>query len=214
MKLYYAPNTCALAVHIALLEAGIDFELSLIDFGSNQQRSRQFLNINPKGRVPALVEECGVLTETPAILAYIARIRPEARLAPLHDAFALANMESFNCYLCSTVHVAHAHWLRGHRWSDDPNAIASMRKMAPQTIVQCFEMMEHELFVGPWARGDDYSISDPYLFTVARWLAIMDLNVNDYPRISAHFHRMKKRAAVQQALKYHRLEFGVLQSRD
>ena len=67
--------------------------------------------------MPALVTDRGVLTETPAMLAYIAQTFPKAKLAPLDDAFAFAQVQSFNSYLCSTVHVAHAHKGRGYRWA-------------------------------------------------------------------------------------------------
>ena len=109
LTLYYATNTCALASHIALEEAGAAYETRWVDFGAAEQTKPEYLAINPKGRVPALVTERGVLTETPAILAYIAQSYPEARLAPLDDPFAFAELQAFMSYLCSTVHVAHAH---------------------------------------------------------------------------------------------------------
>ena len=90
LKLFYATGTCALASHIALKEAGADYETVRLDFGSNDQRKPEYLAINPKGRVPALVADKGILTETPAILVFIAQTFPEAHLAPLDDAFALA----------------------------------------------------------------------------------------------------------------------------
>ena len=122
LTLYYATNTCALASHIALEEAGAAYETRWVDFGAAEQTKPEYLAINPKGRVPALVTERGVLTETPAILAYIAQSYPEARLAPLDDPFAFAELQAFMSYLCSTVHVAHAHRARGYRWADDPTA--------------------------------------------------------------------------------------------
>ena len=94
-----------------------------------------------KGRVPSLVTDKGVLTETPAILAFIAQSFPRAGLAPLGDPFAFAQVQAFNSYLCSTVHVAHAHRMRGHRWADDPAAIAEMRRKAPQAVGECFELI-------------------------------------------------------------------------
>jgi glutathione S-transferase len=109
MKLYYAPGTCALASHIALEEAGADYSAMRLDFKANQQQSPDYLKVNPKGRVPALVTDKGILTETPAILAFIAQSFPDAKLAPSDDAFAFAQAQAFNSYLCSTVHVAHAH---------------------------------------------------------------------------------------------------------
>ena len=102
LKLYYAPGTCALASHIALEEAGAAYSTERLDFKGNQQASPEYLKINPKGRVPALVGDHGVLTETPALLAYIAQSFPQAKLAPLDDAFAFAQVQAFNSYLCST----------------------------------------------------------------------------------------------------------------
>jgi glutathione S-transferase len=88
--------------------------------------------VNPKGRVPALVAAEGVLTETPAILAYVAQSFPRTELAP-QAAFAFAQAQAFNSYLCSTVHVAHAHRMRGRRWVDDEAAIAAMKTRCPSS---------------------------------------------------------------------------------
>src|SRR5215204_6725561 len=107
LKLYYAPGTCALASHITLAEAGADYTTERIDFKTNQQNSPEYLAINPKGRVPALVTDRGILTETPAMLAFIAQSFPKAKLAPLEDLFAFAGVQAFNSYLASTVHVEH-----------------------------------------------------------------------------------------------------------
>src|ERR1700693_4975166 len=126
MKLYYAAHTCALASHIALEEAGADYSTVRIDFAANEQRRPEYLAINPKGRVPALVTDRGILTETPAMLAFIAQSFPQACLAPLDDPFAFARVQAFNSYLCSTVHVAHAHRMRSYRWADNPAAIQVM----------------------------------------------------------------------------------------
>ena len=118
IKLYYSPGSCALASHIALEEAGADYEAVRIDFGLDEQKKPDFLAINPKGRVPALVSDKGILTETPAILVFISQTYPASSLAPVNDPWALAQAQSFNNYLCATVHVAHAHGGRGHRWAD------------------------------------------------------------------------------------------------
>ena len=113
LKLFYAPNTCALASRIALEEAGADYDIARINFAQNEQRSADYLKINPKGRVPALVTEKGILTETPAILIYVAQAFPAANLAMLDDAFEFARLQAFNSYIASTVHVNHAHGRRG-----------------------------------------------------------------------------------------------------
>ena len=200
LKLFYAPNTCALASHIALEEAGADYETVRLDFRANEQRKQDYLAINPKGRVPALVTNGGILTETPAILAFIAQSFRTSRLAPLDDAFAFARIQAFNSYLCSTVHVAHAHRLRGYRWADDETAIAAMKKKVPQSVGECFDLIEREMFVGPWVMGDTYTISDPYLFTVAKWLEGDGVDPARFPKVHDHRQRMAERPAVKAAL--------------
>ncbi|MCX7161174.1 MAG: glutathione S-transferase, partial [Proteobacteria bacterium] len=127
LKLFYSPGACSLASHIALEEAGAPYELMRLNFKADDQRKPEYLKVNPKGRVPALVTDRGILTESPAILAYIAQTFPAAKLAPT-DAFDFARAQAFNSYLCSTVHVSHAHRVRGNRWVDDPAALKEMQR--------------------------------------------------------------------------------------
>jgi glutathione S-transferase len=190
LKLYYTPHTCALAAHLALEAAGAKYEAERVDFSKNQQRSAEYLRINPKGRVPSLVTDRGVLTEIPAILAYVAQTYPQASLAPLHDPFAFAQVQAFNSYLCSTVHVAHAHKVRGNRWADDAAAIESMKKKVPQSVGDCFELIEREFLEGPWVMGDAYTICDMYLFTIAQWLEGDGVDISRVPKVIDHRRRM------------------------
>jgi len=200
IKLFYAVNTCSLASHIALEEAGAAYTTARISFAANEQRSPEYLAINPKGRVPAMVTDEGILTETPAMLAFIAQSFPEARLAPLDDPFAFAQIQAFNSYLCSTVHVAHAHRMRGQRWADDPAAIAEMQRKVPQSVAAAFALIEHDMLKGPWVIGEAYTICDPYLFTLAGWLEGDGVDLTPLPRVIAHRRRMSERPAVQKAI--------------
>jgi glutathione S-transferase len=190
MKFYFTPNTCALASHIALEQAAAMYEAIRGDFAKQEQRSPDYLRINPKARVPSLVTARGVLTETPAILAFIAQSYPEAQLAPIDDPFAFAQVQAFNSYLCSTVHVAHAHRMRGYRWADDTAAIESMKKKVPQSVGECFELIEREMLQGPWVTGANYSICDIYLFTLSQWLEVDGVDVTRLPKVSDHRKRM------------------------
>jgi glutathione S-transferase len=199
-KLYYAPGTCALAAHIALEEAGADHKAERLDFKANQQQSSEYLKVNPKGRVPALVTDKGVLTETPAILAYIAQTFPKAKLAPLDDAFAFAQMQSFNNYLCATVHVAHAHKGRGYRWATDESSFADMKRMVPKSMGACFELIEKGMLKGPWVMGEQYTVCDPYLYTIATWLDGDGVDLAPLPKVADHRKRMAERPAVQKVL--------------
>lgn len=200
LTLYFAPNTCALASLISLEEAGADYKTVRLNFAEGEQRKPDYLAVNPKGRVPALVTDRGILTETPAILAFIAQSFPAARLAPLDDAFAFAQVQAFNSYLCSTVHVAHAHRLRGSRWADDAAAIEAMKKKVPQSVGDCFDLIEREMFAGPWVMGGGYSICDAYLYTIDRWLEGDGVDIARFPKVHEHFRRMEARPAVQRAL--------------
>lgn len=200
LKLYYAPGTCALASHIALEEAGADYATERLNFKVNQQNSPEYLAINPKGRVPSLVTDRGILTETPAMLAYIAQVFPEAKLAPLDDPFAFAQVQSFNSYLCSTVHVAHAHKMRGTRWAAEEGSFADMKRMIPKTVGACFELIERKMLKGPWVMGEAYTICDPYLFTITQWLEGDSVDINATPKVADHFKRMAERPAVRKVL--------------
>jgi len=200
IKLFYAPHTCSLASHIALEEAGAAYTTVRVDFASNGQRQPEYLAINPKGRVPALATDSGILTETPAILAFIAQSFPNAGLAPFDDPFAFAQVQAFNSYLCSTVHVAHAHRMRGNRWADDPAAIAEMKRKVPQSVGAAYDLIEHDMLKGPWVMGETYSICDPYLFTMSEWLEGDGVDLSRLPEVIAHRNRMSERRAVRKAI--------------
>ena len=200
LKLYYAPGTCALASHIALHDAGAKFEAIRLDFSRQEQRSDDFLKINPKGRVPALITDKGVLTETPAILAFIARTHPAARLAPVDDEFEFARLQAFNGYISSTVHVNHAHGRRGTRWADDQSSLEDMKRKVPETMAASMLLIERDFFEGPWVMGEQYTIADPYLFTIETWLKGDGVYIEDFPILKDHHERMLARDSVKRAL--------------
>lgn len=200
LTLYFTPGTCAQAVRIALEEAQAPYTLVRVDFASQQQRSPEYFAVNPKGRVPALVTEHGTLTETPALLAYVAQRFADARLAPA-DPFGFARLQEFHSYLASTVHIAHAHRPRASRWADEPEAQAAMQRKVPANMTECFTLIErHYLGEGPWVLGEQYSVADGYLFTVAGWLKSDGVDIAQFPKVHAHSQRMAQRPAVQRAL--------------
>jgi glutathione S-transferase len=200
LTLYWARNTCARATHIALEDAGATYEARRIDFGKNEQRSAEYLAINPKGRVPALATPQGVLTETPALLVYVAQTHPQAGLADLADPFAFAQLQAFTSYLCSTVHVMHAHDPRGARWADEASSWADMKQKSHGNMRDCFQFIERYLFKGPWAMGEAYSVVDPYLFTLASWLEGHGVDVAEFRGVAGHYRRMSERESVRRVL--------------
>jgi glutathione S-transferase len=200
IKLYYAAHTCSLASHIALEDAGAEYSTVRISFTADEQRKPEYLAINPKGRVPALVTDRGILTETPAMLAFIAQSFPQAKLAPLDDPFLFAQVQAFNSYLCSTLHVAHSHRMRGNRWADDPSAIAAMQRKVPESVASYYQLIEEYMLEGPWVMGETYTICDPYLFTMAQWLEQDGVDPARFPKVIDHRRRMSERPQVRKAI--------------
>src|SRR5579859_11509 len=199
IKLFHAWGSCSLASLIALEEAGADYELVIMDTKAGDQRTPEYMKINPKARVPALVTDLGVLTETPAILTYIPETYPAAGLLPV-DAWVRAQAHAFNSYLCSTVHVAHAHKHRGYRWTDDAAAQAAMTAAVPKNEIACFRLIEDEMFEGPWVLGESFSICDAYLFTLFGWLPGDGVDTAQFERLADHSRRVAERPAVRKVL--------------
>jgi glutathione S-transferase len=202
LTLYYAAHTCSLATHIVLEEVGADYSAVRIDFGSAQQRSPDYMKVNPKARVPALATARGILTETPAMLAFVAQSFPASDLALMADPFGFAQVQAFNSYLCSHLHVAHAHRMRGHRWvdADDTHSIAAMQRKVPESVGGAFELIEREMLRGPWVMGERYTICDPYLFTLAQWLELDGVDPTKIPKVVDHRRRMSERPGVRTAI--------------
>jgi glutathione S-transferase len=202
LKLYYSPGACSLAPHIVLEEAKAPYTTQRVDLKGGEQRSPEYLKVNPKGRVPALATERGILTENPAILGYLARSFPEAGLADLDDDFAFADMQGFNLFLTATVHVAFAHVFRPTRYGEGEATAAAMRTKASDSLDDSFAMIDRKLSDGrPYVHGDRHTISDPYLLVFSRWLDRAGLGpITKFPHVAAHRQRIEARPAVQKVL--------------
>ncbi|OAN96265.1 glutathione S-transferase [Sulfitobacter geojensis] len=197
MKLYYFPGTISVAVAITLQEAGLDYDPVKVDFAAAEQTKPDFLALNPKGRVPALVTDKGtILTETGALLDYISDLKPDAGLVP-QDAEDAAHMRAVMYYLASTMHVAHAHKMRGSRWADQQSSFDDMTAKVPETMTACAQYVETECLRGAYANGDYLTLADPYLFVVCNWLKGDGVNLSDFPKISAFLSLMESRDSVK-----------------
>ena len=197
MTFYTASGSIGVVSHIALEESALPYEVISIDFAEKQQGSAEYRAINPKARVPSLIVKEGIITETPAILTYLAQLAPRSSLALPEDPFEYAQIQSFNAYLCSTVHVAHAHKHRGSRWVDDEASMKSMNKNVPKTMALCFDMIEQEMFTGPWVHGAGFTISDPYLYRITSWAESDGVDLEKFPKLKAHRTRMAERDSVK-----------------
>ena len=199
MKLFYAPGTISIASLIVLCETNTKFEPIRLSFYNQEQTKPEYLAINPKGRVPALVADHGTLTETAAILTYIAELHPKANLIP-KDVFLRAKMNEMLTYLASTVHVNHAHKIRGARWATKKGSFEDMTGKVAENMLESFGLIEEALATGPWIMGDQYTIADANLFTIATWLEGDGVPMMKLPNVAAHFARMQDRPAVKRAL--------------
>lgn len=197
IKLHFAPGTISIAVAIALEEAGLPYEAIKVDFASGAQTKPDYLAVNPKGRVPALVTSKGtIITETGALLDYIATQAQDAKLVP-QDSEAAAHMRSVMYYLASTMHVAHAHKMRGSRWADQQSSFDDMKAKVPETMAACATYVEAECLRADFVTGDTLSIADPYLFMVCSWMEGDGVPRAGFPKIDAFRTRMENRASVK-----------------
>lgn len=199
LKLHYAPGTIAAVVAIALNEAQADYTHKRVDFSTAEQRGETYLAINPKGRVPALETPDGILTETLAILDYVAATHPNANLVPKRP-YDAARMRSAMTYLASTMHVNHAHGARGSRWADDPRSWADMKQKVPETMAESAAFVEEHIMIGPCVLGDTFSLVDPYLFVISTWLPGDGVDIGNYPKLAALHKAMWDRPSVRMAL--------------
>src|SRR5262245_26167723 len=202
LKLYFSPGACSLASHLALEEAGADYEPVRVNFGENQQRSPDYLRINPKGRVPALVDGDFIVTENPAILRYVARKHPDAKLWP-DDPMQEARCAEWLAWISSTVHPAYAHIRRPERYATDPKAKEDVQQKGRESCREIWGMVDQKMGKGPWAAGDRFSVADSYALVFWTWGRGPTLGYDmakDFPNWTAHARRMAERPAVKKIL--------------
>ena len=201
LTFYYAPNTCSLAPHVALEEAGVPYEAVLVDFSTTQQRSPDYLKINPKGRVPVLDDDGFILTENPAIMRAIARKRPAAKLWP-EDPFAEARCSEWIAWCASTVQPAFAHIRRTERYATSAAAVADVQAKGRETCRELWTDIDRRLGGAQWAAGEAYSVADPYLLVFWLWGRgpVLGYDMAAFPAWTAHARRVAARPAVRRIL--------------
>jgi glutathione S-transferase len=193
LTLHYAPKTVSIAIAIALEEASLAYEAVAVDFASGAQAKPTYLSVNPKGRVPALVTGAGTLTETGAILDFIAVT--SGQMMP-DTPFLAAQMREVMYYLASTMHINHAHKMRGHRWADQQTSFDDMTAKVPQTMAASCAYLEEKLALDPFVSAE-LSIADPYLFIVLNWAPGDGVDLTKYPKLAAFHSMMLARPSVQ-----------------
>lgn len=196
MKLYYAPATCALSPHIVLRELGLDFTLVRVDNRSKRtEDGRNFLDVNPKGYVAALVLEDGrVLTEGPAILQYLADLAPEFGLAPPAGSWERVRLQEWLSFISSEIHAGAAP-LFNVEFPEDVKAVFR-DKLRKRIGLLASTLAGQDYLLGP-----DFGVADAYLFTVLIWCQWFSIDLTDWPAVARFQERVGARPAVREALR-------------
>jgi len=167
---FYYPRACSLAVHIALEEVGLVYERRLVDLKTAQNRSADYLALNPKGSVPALAIGPQVLTETQAILTYLGDLRPERLLLPPSGDFARYRAHEWMNFLSSSVHVYIRSIFRSSAYAgEDPHANEEVNRQGVRNLQKAVAVVEEKLGDRQWALGDRFTVVDAYLFIMYLW---------------------------------------------
>lgn len=199
--LHHSPGACSGAAHLALEESGLPFEIARVNFAEGQQRSESYLKLNPKGRVPVLVDGDFVVTEVAAILRYVSRLAPDARLWP-QDPRQDARCAEWLAWIGSGVHVAYAHIRRADRYASTEAGLAEVVAKGREASRIAWQQVEDKLAGQgtPWAAGETFSVADLYAFIFWTWgkgpVLAYDME-GDFPHWTAHARRVAARPAVQ-----------------
>jgi glutathione S-transferase len=200
LTLYYSPGACSLGPHILIEELGLEAELRRAAIAEGATRTAEFLALNPRGRVPTLEVDGEPVTEGPALMVWLASLRPEAGLLPAAGTLALARALEWLAWMSSTHHVAYAQLWRPERFLGEGADGAALAAPAREIIARQTGEIERRL-EGPWLLGSDYGVADAYLLAFYRWAVRIGLPVEgERPRWTAWKDRMLDRPAVQRAL--------------
>jgi glutathione S-transferase len=196
MKLYFSPGACSLSPHIVLHESGLQFTTEKVDLRSKQTASgADYVGINPKGYVPALETDDGVLlTEGPAIVQYLADKVPEKNLAPANGSMERYQMMSWLTFIGTEIHKNYSPLF-------NPASSDEAKDNAKQNLHKRYAYVERMLAGRDYLLGAQFSVADIYLFVVTNWSGFLKLDMSAYPNIGAFQKRIGARPAVQQALK-------------
>src|SRR5258708_31746621 len=195
MKLYYFTGACSLSPHIVLLEAGLPFTMVKIDSKAKKTESgSDYLAINSKGAVPALQLDYGrVLTEGPAIVQYLADLKPGSGLAPRAGTFERYQLMEMLNYITSEVHKAYSPLF-------NPKISADWKASALANLGKKFDWLAGFLGSKPFLMGSTFTVADAYLFTVLRWSEHVGIDLAKWPALSTYRSRVGQRPKVQEAL--------------
>lgn len=195
MKLYYAPDTCSLSPHIVMRELELEFVLVKVDNKSKlTSDGRDFLAINPKGYVAALELEDGeILTEGPAIVQFLADLKPERALAPPAGSRERVRLQEWLNFITSELHA-------GSALLFNPRLPEEVKSLLREKLFRRFDLLEYTLSEQAFLTGAFFTVADAYLYTVLRWCKYFAIDLKNWPALTAYMAGINERAAVQAAL--------------
>jgi glutathione S-transferase len=199
LTLYYSPGACSTASHVTIEESGAQYEPSQVLLAKGEQKTETYLKINPRGKVPALRTEDGVITENVAILTYLAKRFPEANLMP-KDTAGEARCLSMMAWLSNTVHPGFTHILRPERFAEDESALPSVKAMGKKTFWASLQEIDGIVAGKQWMQGAQFTTCDPYALVFYGWGVRAELPVKDLKNYTAWKDRMTQRPAVRKVL--------------
>jgi glutathione S-transferase len=200
LALYYAPNTCALAPYVTLTEAGADFEVRPLDFRKRQNFSPEYLKINPKHKVPALVVDGKILTENVAIHQWVHRTFPGAKILP-SDPWDELKAVSLHAWCASGIHPHLSRINNPSKFCDAPGASDSVTKLATEALDENFRIGDDTL-AGREYFFDHFTAPDAHFFWCCRRAGQLGVDLSGFANVTAHFKRMQERPSVKKLLAF------------
>jgi glutathione S-transferase len=201
ITLYYSPGSCSLAPHIVLNEIGQPFELRRFATAERANYSTEYLAVNPKGRIPALEIDGFILTENPAVLAFLGRRFPDAGLYPADGSEAEARCLELLAWSSNTVHVAYAQLFRPERFVLNEQNYPPVKESGQTNYQRCLAEIEDKLQHQEYSVGSHYTVVDPFWLVFFRWGVRTGYDMrNRFPAYTAYAERLCRRPGVQRAL--------------
>jgi len=199
LTLYYSPGACSTASHITLEEAGAKYEPTQVLLAKGEHKTESYLKINPRGKVPALRVDDSVITENVAIMTFVARRFPEAKLIPT-DPLGEARCLSMMAWLSNTVHPCFTHVFRPERFAEDESALPSIKAAGKKSFWVNLQEIDSIVAGKQWMQGAQFTTCDPYALVFYGWGTRIELPMKDLKNYTAWKERMLQRPAVRKVL--------------
>ena len=210
IELYFAPGACSFVPHVGLeaikAATGEDFKPNLVKLHKGEQKTPEYLAMNPNGQVPVLVVDGKPLSQIVAICDYLDRSFPKAGLLPT-ESWQRAQALSQLAWMNNTVHPTFTHWFRPYEYTDNEAAQAEVKRFAVQKFRERLErLQEWSKAASPYWFGNQVSFHDAYCFTLLRWGGYAGIDPDSFPAFKAYVERVVQAPPVAAALERERVK--------